>query len=65
MSGDEGAGPFASVSDCPRGQTVMLHPTEEAARKAIAFIDRLGCSGCCRRMHRLVHILDMLEEANV
>jgi hypothetical protein len=51
-----GRGPWASVSDCPRGRTVQLYETKDEADKARAFIDRHSCGGACCRRHRVVYL---------
>jgi hypothetical protein len=61
-----GDGPYATVSFCdnydpPPGPddpatTVMLHKTEQDARKALDLIDRLACGGGCTRDHWLIEI---------
>lgn len=53
-----GRGPWASVSDCPRGRTIQLYAARDGAEKAKAFIDRNACGGVCRRMHRVVFLPD-------
>jgi hypothetical protein len=61
----QGRGPWASVSDCPRepygGATVMLHMSKEAAERAKQLIDGLACGGRCRRLHRVVNLLEIGE----
>jgi hypothetical protein len=70
-----GDGPYATVSYCrgnirPRDPfiSVMLHETEEAARKAMETIDRLGCGGGCDEYHRLYMLTDnegLLERTEI
>jgi hypothetical protein len=54
----QGSGEYASISDCPRGPTIILHRTREQAERAKAFIDRLGCGGRClgEPSHSIVHL---------
>jgi hypothetical protein len=55
----QGNGPWASVSDCPRGTTVMLHATQAAAETARSQIDETACSGqCCGPAWHYVACLD-------
>lgn len=55
-----GRGPFASVSDCPRGRTVILFTDRNEALKAKATIDRGSCGGACIRLHRIVNLQERL-----
>ena len=55
-----GAGPYATISFCQGDVepgspciSVMLHPDEDKAREALAFIDRLACGGGCTQDHAL------------
>ena len=56
----QGDGEYASISDCPRGPTIILHRTRERADRAKDFIDRLGCGGKClgETGHSIVHLTD-------
>jgi hypothetical protein len=56
----EGAGPYASVSHCPPGTTVMLCKTMVEAQQAKAFIDELGCGGQCNGKH--AHVVTAIED---
>jgi hypothetical protein len=58
-----GNGPFATVSSCAPGISVLLHNTEDEARKALALIDELSCGGSCHKAHRLVDLRDALNLA--
>lgn len=51
-----GRGPWASISDCPRGRTVVLHWTQDEAVASKLTIDATACGGACVRMHRVVDI---------
>jgi hypothetical protein len=56
-----GGGRYASISDCPisgrgEGRTVILYENRHEAADAKAGIDRLGCGGCCRRLHRVADL---------
>src|SRR5262245_29027512 len=53
-----GRGPWASVSDCHPGSTIMLHQTREQAEQAKAGIDNLACGGRCHRAHRIMSLAD-------
>jgi len=49
-----GEGPYATLAWCPRGLTVELHRTREAAEEAKACIDVTGCGGLCQGRHEII-----------
>jgi hypothetical protein len=51
-----GDGPYASVSRCPPGDTVMLFGTMAQAEALKSFIDSTGCCEGCRRDHLAVEL---------
>lgn len=51
-----GDGPFASVSWCPRGLTVVLHETALGAANAVRTIDAAGCGGRCIGNHEVIRL---------
>jgi hypothetical protein len=51
-----GDGPYASVSRCPPGDTVMLFGTKAEAETLKSFIDSTGCCEGCRRDHLVVQL---------
>ena len=51
-----GDGPYASVSRCPPGETVMLFGTMAEAEMLKSFIDSTGCGESCRRDHHAVEL---------
>jgi hypothetical protein len=51
-----GDGPYASVSRCPPGATVMLFGTMAEAEVVTGFIDSTGCGENCRRDHLTVEL---------
>jgi hypothetical protein len=51
-----GDGPYASVSRCPPGETVMLFGTMAGAEALKSFIDITGCCEGCRRDHVAVEL---------
>lgn len=52
-----GEGAFASVSYCNGSVSVHLHEQAQAARDAMATIDRAGCGGFCVRKHDVVRLI--------
>ncbi len=52
-----GDGPWASVSYCPGGLTVMLFGTCAEAAKAKSVIDENGCSGTCQLDHKIEQLV--------
>src|SRR5262245_8272475 len=52
----QGRGPWASLSRCGPGPTVILYPTQQEAEEAKRFLDRLHCGGRCNGDHRVVYI---------
>jgi hypothetical protein len=46
-----GDGPYASVSRCPPGETIMLLDTMAEAEMFKTFMDNTGCCEGCRRDH--------------
>ena len=51
-----GDGPYASVSRCPPGETIMLFGTMAEAEALKSFIDTTGCCEGCRRDHVAVEL---------
>ena len=51
-----GDGPYASVSRCPPGETVMLFPTMAEAETLKNFIDSTRCCESCRLDHLTVEL---------
>jgi hypothetical protein len=51
-----GDGPYASVSRCPPGDTIMLFGTVNEAEMLKGFIDNTGCCQNCRRDHLVVEL---------
>ena len=51
-----GDGPYASVSRCPPGETVMLFGTMAEAETLKSFLDSTGCCEGCRRDHLTVEL---------
>ncbi len=51
-----GDGPYASVTRCPPGETVMLFGTMVEAETLKSFIDITGCGENCRRDHLTVEL---------
>jgi hypothetical protein len=51
-----GDGPYASVSRCPPGDTVMLFGSMAEAETLKSFIDSTGCCESCRRDHLTVEL---------
>jgi hypothetical protein len=51
-----GNGPWASLSECPPGGTVILFQTEAEAQIAKRTIDSSACGGSCRRKHSIVKL---------
>jgi hypothetical protein len=51
-----GDGPYASVSRCPPGTTVILCASLESAQKRKANIDKLGCGRECKGRHEVVKL---------
>ena len=51
-----GDGPYASVSRCPPGETVMLFGTMAEAETLKNFIDSTGCCEGCRLDHLTVEL---------
>jgi hypothetical protein len=51
-----GDGPYASVSRCPPGQTVMLFASIAQAEALKSFMDTTGCCENCRREHLIVEL---------
>jgi hypothetical protein len=49
-----GDGPYACVSACPPGVTVILCASLEGAEKRNSNIDRFECGGQCRAKHDVV-----------
>jgi hypothetical protein len=65
-----GDGPYATISLCDNYDpppdypttTVMLHATEQDARKALEAIDRRACGGGCTRDHWLLALTETGED---
>lgn len=51
-----GDGPYASVSRCPPGETIMLFGTMAEAETLKSFIDSTGCCEGCRLDHLTVEL---------
>jgi hypothetical protein len=51
-----GDGPYATVSLCPPGTTVILCASREDAKKSKSNIDRFGCGAQCRAKHDVVEL---------
>jgi hypothetical protein len=51
-----GDGPYASVSQCPPCEAVMLFGTMAEAEMLKSFIDSAGCGESCRRDHLAVEL---------
>jgi hypothetical protein len=49
-------GPFATVSGCGSGTTVLLHPTAEKARGALRNMHPGGVGGPCMQKHVLIEL---------
>jgi hypothetical protein len=50
----DGHGRWASISECSRGPTVVLHETRAQAEAAKSVIDSTGCGGGCTGRHSVI-----------
>lgn len=51
-----GDAPWASLSRCHPGGTVILYDTLAEAEHAREVIDSCGCGGCCAKQHQVVDL---------
>ncbi|WP_306233865.1 hypothetical protein [Agrococcus beijingensis] len=53
----DGAGDYAVLNHCGRGQAITLHATEDAAEDALDRLDRNGCGNACESNHASASVL--------
>jgi len=58
-----GAGPFATVSDCPPCRTVELHRTRAKAEDTLDFLREYACGHRCTGRHRIVDLAEVAAVA--
>jgi hypothetical protein len=54
-----GEGEWGSFAWCPRGLTVVLHRTREAAEESRRQVDQTRCGGLCVGNHTVEHVADL------